>query len=245
MNDNINNSDYRDYLIISQRLEELITDEDRNTLEAEINSHTDMINDIGDKELFRKHVIACIMIEEYDLALQSLKKINNYYPGADELAAMIHYTIGEYDKAANFFDNIQIYLKPKISLLFKAISDWECGNNNIKYHEQTLNKILDKSAEANNFIGTLYYNKGDYISASDYYIQEVLKSNYNELARFNALRALYQIDENEAEKELPKFYVETGSHLSIERIRKEFSKKELDITHFYADSLHEIAKKLL
>lgn len=237
--------DYKDIKTIIQTLEELVKKKDIDRLELEIPYYTKLINNINNPQVYKTHVITCVFLKRYDLAINSLKRINKFHKNSDELTAMIYYSNNEYSNALRFFENITTYMCPNTSILIKSLCEWECGDKDISEHESKLQKICEVSVNANTFLGTINYNDENYYSAAEYYIQAVLLSNYSEKSRLNSLRALYQINKNDAEKELPRFFYETESKLTVNEINIELNKKLIGIPYLVLNNFHETAKNML
>jgi len=236
---------YKNPVILSQKLNTLINLGDKNNLEKEIMKNVNVINEINDKDLFRTEVIACVFVQNYILALNSLKKINKYYRGADELTGMIYYNIGEYHKAFKFLDNTPKYLFNSTSTILKSLCAFECGKEKISSHEKNLEKILPTSSTANTFLGILCYNNEKYLDSAIYFGKASVLSKNDESSRLNALRALYHYDEISTKNEFQKFYEDTKSKLSQRQLMLELNKEKLSQIKLNITEFHIIAKNLL
>jgi tetratricopeptide (TPR) repeat protein len=234
-----------DKAILVDKLTDLINKKDKITLEKEVMDQSYKIHSMNAPDLFRVNVIACLLVDNYKLAIASLEKINRNYDNADELRAIIHYNIKEYNRASKIFEKIHTPSKTSTSLLMKAISDWHTGAKDIYKHKIELEPLVQKSANTNTFLGTIFFNRGKYQEAQEYFVDAVLLSNHSEHARLNSLRTLYQLDKLSAENNFSKFLYETHSTLTAEQLISEMNKKELGIPHFKIKDLHTLAERLL
>jgi len=238
-------NEYAMQSLITQRFNELICKEDKKRLEIEIELNIGAIESLNNKELFRTQIVACLFVEKYNIALNSLNKISKEYKNSNELAAMINYTIKQYSDAYKILDNIKEYKYRDSSTLIKSLCDWECGNKYIYTHESNLEKILPTSMNANSFLGNIFYNRKKYIDAAMYYGQSAILAKNTEFSRLNALRAIYHYDKKAAENGFSKFYYDTNSKLTPKELLAEMNKEKVPVTRICINRFHQIARELL
>jgi TolA-binding protein len=204
-------------------------------------------------DVFRLHAIVCIQAQDYKRAIESVRKILNNYDSSIEILGILHYAMKDYRNASAYLKHVNAPKLEYMTNLFKSVSDYKSEQSDMYKCSFDLEKIVDKSSQANNFLGTIFFNKGEYSRAQDYFMQEVflLKDSDNpkliEESRINSLRSLYVQDKVSALSNFSEFYAITKSSLSAEELIKKMELKKLAVPHYSISSkyLVKITKELL
>ncbi|HYD03913.1 MAG TPA: hypothetical protein VEC16_06475 [Alphaproteobacteria bacterium] len=233
-------------------LERTIKTGDKKALEKEIWEKSYPVYSANSPDVFKIYAIACLHAGNYELAIKSVKEASKNYKNSTEVLGMLHYSIKDYHNASIYLNRVKAPERKYMTLLLKAVSEYNDGNKDIYKYTFDLESILGKSSQANNFLGTLFYNDKNYEKASDYFIHEVLllKDSKNtkaiEESRINALRVLYSTDKSSAIANFPEFYAITGSKLTASEITEKMDIKELPVPHYNINSLlPKITRELL
>ncbi len=240
-----------DCILLSSKLEKLISNNDKISLQKELALNMKFVHDANDKELFRTYIEACVFAQEYNLAIIFLDNNKKYYKRFNELQAvmeltgMLHYSMKNYASASKSFKYVITPKYPNISVLCNSISLLELGIDDIDTHKLKLDKILPTSHWANTILGTLYYNNSQYIDATDYFVPAVILSKHSERTRLDFLRSLYNIDKTAAENHFSEFFYDTRSKLSSENLLVEMNKKNITIPALCINPFHLLVKHLL
>lgn len=176
----------------------------------------------------------CSYDNKLGLAYKSFNSIPGNAKQIVESRGLITYEAKKYDLALKHFITTSKFDKSKFGNLAHSLTLLALGKNNLEAHKKILKS--SKSDIAHRIIGTMEYNKENYIEAKEYF-KTAWSLKKSEINLLNLLSAERRIEDNYAASEFVavtnKYFLESPQVPSNEIIDEYMYKSSLDLPEFF------------
>lgn len=121
--------------------------------------------------LLETYALASILAEDLESCYESLSKIEIPNIRHSQSLGLVAYELKRYDESLNHLEGISEL--SSVTTLTSSLCLLKKGDKNIENHKKKLENILKKSGQANVFLGSLYFNSGDFTEAEKYFMKSV------------------------------------------------------------------------